>query len=46
VCRLPVGRDGKFLNHMNSIGEAIMEGWQSNGICQYHSDEPFTPILA
>jgi hypothetical protein len=46
VYRLPVGRDGKFLNHMNSVGEAILGGWETNGIYQYHSGQPFTPILA
>jgi hypothetical protein len=46
VYPLPVGRNGVLLNHMNSVGEAFLGGWQLNGIYQYHSGQTFTPILA
>jgi hypothetical protein len=31
---------------MNRVANAILGGWQLNGIYQYHSGLPFTPILA
>ena len=43
---LPVGKGLTFLNHLNRVGEAVLGGWQFNGIYQYHSGLPFTPILA
>jgi hypothetical protein len=46
VYPLPVGKGGRFLNHMNAIGEGFLGGWQLNGIFQYHSGQAFTPILA
>lgn len=45
VYRLPLGKGQKFLNSMNSVGNAILGGWQVNGIYQYHSGMPFSVIL-
>ncbi len=46
IYHLPVGPGLAFLNHMNRVGNAILGGWQINGIYQYHSGLPFTPTLA
>ena len=43
--RLPVGKGLSYLNSMNRVGEAVLGGWQLNGIYQYHMGLPFTPIL-
>jgi outer membrane receptor protein involved in Fe transport len=45
IYHLPVGRGLKYLNNMNRVGNAVLGGWQFNGIYQYHSGLPFTPIL-
>jgi hypothetical protein len=44
--RLPVGKGEALLSHMNYLGQTVLGGWQLNGIYQYHSGLPFTPILA
>jgi hypothetical protein len=41
-----VGRGLRFLGHMNNFEDAVLGGWQLNGIFQNHSGQPFTPILA
>jgi hypothetical protein len=43
--QLPVGRGQPVLNHLNLLGDSVLGGWQANGIYQYHSGLPFTPIL-
>jgi hypothetical protein len=43
---LPVGKGHSFLSHINGFGETMLGGWQVNGIYQYHSGLPFTPIVA
>jgi hypothetical protein len=43
---LPFGKGQKFLGGMNSFGNAILGGWQANGIYQYHSGQPFSVILS
>jgi len=45
VYRLPVGKGQRFLSGMNAFGNAILGGWQANGIYQYHSGMPFSVIL-
>ncbi len=45
VYRLPFGRGEKFLSGLNPVGNAILGGWQVNGIYQYHSGMPFSVIL-
>ncbi len=45
VFRLPVGKGQQFLSNMNAFGNAILGGWQVNGIYQYHSGMPFSVIL-
>jgi Carboxypeptidase regulatory-like domain/TonB dependent receptor-like, beta-barrel len=45
VYHLPLGRGQKFLSGMNGFGNAILGGWQANGIYQYHSGQPFSVIL-
>jgi hypothetical protein len=46
IYHLPFGTGLTYLNHMNRVANAILGGWQLNGIYQYHSGLPFTPILA
>lgn len=45
VYHVPVGKGLSFLGNMNKLGDAILGGWQINGIYQFHSGQPFTPIL-
>ena len=40
---LPVGKGQAFLGQLNSVGQAVLGGWQVNGIYQFHSGLPFTP---
>jgi hypothetical protein len=44
--QLPFGKGRAFLSHLNRVGDAVLGGWQANGIYQYHSGLPFNPILA
>ncbi len=44
--QLPFGKGQSLLNKLNWIGEGVLGGWQVNGIYQYHSGLPFTPIVA
>jgi hypothetical protein len=46
IYHLPFGSGLTYLSHMNRLGNAILGGWQLNGIYQYHSGLPFTAILA
>ena len=43
--QLPFGKGQMFLSHLNPVGDAVLGGWQFNGIYQYHSGLPFTAIL-
>ena len=42
---LPFGKNRKFLSNMNGVEEALLGGWQLNGILTLHSGQPFTPVL-
>jgi outer membrane receptor protein involved in Fe transport len=44
--QLPIGKGKSYLPHLHGVGDAILGGWQINGIFQYHSGLPWTPILA
>ena len=46
VYHMPFGSGQKFLSHMNGFGNAVLGGWQANGIYQYHSGQPFTVTLS
>jgi hypothetical protein len=46
VYQLPVGR-GKLLGHnMNSVLDAIIGGWQTNGLLRFNEGRPIIPVLA
>jgi hypothetical protein len=39
---LPFGRNQQFAAHMNPLGEALIGGWQINGIVSWHTGSPFS----
>ena len=39
---LPIGKGKKFLNQMNGVGNAIIGGWELQGILSYTSGVPLT----
>lgn len=41
VYKLPFGRGGLFLNHPNKFVEAVIGGWQLNGLGRWTSGLPF-----
>jgi hypothetical protein len=45
IYHLPVGKGLTYMSHMNRFANGLLGGWQFNGIYQYHSGLPFTPIL-
>ncbi len=46
VYQFPVGR-GKLLGHnMNSVLDAIIGGWQTNGLLRFNQGRPMIPVLA
>ncbi len=40
VAELPFGRNRRFLSHTSGLVNALIGGWQSNGIFQYRSGYP------
>lgn len=40
---LPIGRGKTFFGSANGLTEALLGGWQMNGIIAYTSGRPFTP---
>lgn len=46
IYQLPFGRGQTYFNHMNAAEQALLGGWQVNGIYQYHSGQTVTPIVA
>ena len=42
---LPFGRNQRWLNGMNAVGEKVLGGWQINAITTLLSGFPFTPQL-
>jgi hypothetical protein len=46
VYALPFGRGKKFASHMNVVLDAILGGWQTNGILSFDNGRPLTPYLA
>ena len=44
--QLPFGNGKKYLANMNRLGQAVLGGWELNGILTLHSGNPFTPVLA
>jgi len=43
---IPFGRGRTFMTNLTGVSEAILGGWQVNGILQLHTGQPFTPVLA
>jgi hypothetical protein len=43
---LPVGRGKKFLSNANGFANALLGGWQTQGILVLHSGLPFTPTIS
>ncbi len=46
LVELPFGRGKYFLNNTNRVADAILGGWQINGITNWSSGLPFTPGLS
>jgi hypothetical protein len=46
VYELPVGSQRTFMSNAHGLQQAVLGGWQLNGIYQYRSGQPFTPVLA
>ena len=40
----PLGRNRMFLSHLSRVGDAILGGWQINGITEIHSGLPVNVI--
>jgi hypothetical protein len=45
VYELPVGRSRKFGNDMHPVLDAVVGGWQVNGILRINSGRPLIPLL-
>jgi hypothetical protein len=43
---VPVGRGRRFAANMHGFGEAILGGWQLQGIYNIHSGRLFTPVVS
>jgi hypothetical protein len=43
---LPFGRGHRFANSLNGWGEALLGGWQVQGIYSIHSGRLFTPVVS
>ena len=43
---LPIGKGHRLLGNMNAIGEAILGGWQVNGIYRFQTGLPSTATLS
>jgi hypothetical protein len=46
IYKLPVGRGMLFGSHMNRALDAVIGGWQVNGIVTYQTGQPFTVSCA
>jgi hypothetical protein len=46
VYTLPFGRGKKFGSKMNPMLDAVLGGWQTNGILSFDNGRPITPYLA
>ena len=46
IYELPVGRDRRFGSHFNRGVDALLGGWQVNGILNFSDGRPFTPVLS
>jgi hypothetical protein len=42
---LPIGRNRKYLSHMNGFLDAIVGGWNISGITSYYSGIPLNPTI-
>ncbi len=42
VYNIPLGRGGKYLSQVNKVADAIIGGWQVNGIVTFQSGFPMT----
>jgi hypothetical protein len=43
---LPIGKGKRFLSHPNGFVNALLGGWQTQGIFVLHSGLPFTPTIS
>jgi hypothetical protein len=39
---LPFGHDRRFASHLNKVADAVLGGWQINGILSFHGGFPLT----
>jgi hypothetical protein len=46
VYELPLGRGRQFGSHMNSVLNAIVGGWQTNGIIRIDNGRPIIPLIS
>lgn len=46
IYELPFGPKRKYWNGMTGVAGKMLEGWQLNGIWQFQSGQPYTPIVA
>ncbi len=46
VYELPIGHDRRFGRDLNGFVEALLGGWQLNGLVQIYDGRPFTPVVS
>ena len=46
IYQLPIGRGRRFGNRWNQVTDAVLGGWQMNGIMEFISGLPFTPLVS
>lgn len=46
IYELPFGPKRKYLGDTTGVAGKLLEGWQLNGIWQFQSGQPYTPIIA
>ncbi len=46
IYELPFGPKRKYLNDVQGFAGKVLEGWQVNGIWQFQSGQPYTPIIS
>jgi hypothetical protein len=46
IYQLPVGRNRKFMNKMNSVGEAVLGGWEMSTVTMWQTGPYLTPVTS
>jgi hypothetical protein len=46
IYELPFGPKRRYLGDTTGVAGKLLEGWQLNGIWQFQSGQPYTPIIA